>query len=236
MDKANYKRGDIMDNIQYAKILIYADGVRRCGKCGQRIIDESTKCPVCKIYFDQIEKNKKKDVYSTLGTDQTELKVYKKNRLLVFIMVLIICCFFIYIGRRYMPEINETFNENNNEVTSIFKDFNNRHTESPMGAGVSDVGGFSYRINQIFFETEQNNNTEEAIKQFFKDSNIIYENLYYTESGYYTADLTGYKETTKVECEKQCDIILEQFGNWSLDLGDLKIIKCYIQYSYKKLH
>lgn len=58
-----------------------------------------------------------------------------------------------------MPEINETIKEKNNPVTSIFKESNNRHTESPMGTGVSDVGGFSYRINQIFFETEQNINT-----------------------------------------------------------------------------
>lgn len=230
------RRGDTMDKIKYAKIQIYADGITRCENCGQRISDECTKCPACKVYFNQIEINKHKDVYSTQGTDQMELKVHKKNKLLAFILVLITCCALIYIGRGYMPDINEIIKDNDNAVTSIFLKDNYRHTESPVSKGVSDVGGFSYRINQIFFETEQNINTEEAIKRFFKESSIIYENLYYTETGYYTADLTGYKETTKEEYEKQSDTILEQFGNWSSDLGDLRIIRCYVQGSYKKLN
>ena len=230
------RRGDTMDKIKYAKIQIYTDGIRRCGNCGQRISNECTKCPACKVYFNQIEMNKQKDAYSTQGKDQVELKGHKKKKLLAFILVLIICCALIYISRGYMPDINEFIKDNDNAVTSIFQKSNNRHTESPVGEETSDIGGFSYRINQIFFETKQNIKTEEAIRQFFKDTNIIFENLYYTDSGYYTADLTGYKETTKEEYEKQSDTILEQFSNWSSDFGDLRITRCYVQGSYKRLN
>ena len=83
-----------------------------------------------------------------------------------------------------------------------------RSTSAPTQVTGSEVPGYHYEITQIFFETDQDNETEQVIKQLLSNQNIKYSNFRYTDKGYYTADI-HYGPYSKTNYEKQAKYLLD---------------------------
>ena len=84
---------------------------------------------------------------------------------------------------------------------------NARHTEEPVAVGKVGVTGYNYRLSQIFFKTEEDSEKETKIKTILDDLGINYENMYYTDKGYYTADL---KDMGPYLTKKKYDEVVDQ--------------------------
>ncbi len=82
------------------------------------------------------------------------------------------------------------------------------HTEKPAG-NISALPGIDYEITQIFFEVDKTDDNEKAIKQILDNTGLVYENLYYTNFGYYTADIRDLKHLSYDNYLKTCEIIEE---------------------------
>lgn len=127
------------------------------------------------------------------------------------------------------------------ELDNLSISNNYRHTEKPEEPIVTGLGvGFSYEVTQIFFETSADDEIKEEIRCCLDECGILYENLYYTSEGYYTADLVGYKTMlTSSEYEEATQAILDAVLSWGEKHSDLKMrekeSKVYVTGVYKEI-
>ena len=108
------------------------------------------------------------------------------------------------------------FNRDNISSDFEISPINLDHREKPVDSPVySSNIGFSYRLTQVFFETNESEQVEADIYNLLKDCNINYENLYYTKEGYYTADLIGYGAyMTEEKCKEESRKLQDAINNW----------------------
>lgn len=117
----------------------------------------------------------------------------------------------------------------------------NVHTEKPVESWETGTGiGYSYEVTQIFFEIEKDDTIKQQIIQCMDECGVIYENLYYTSEGYYTADLVGYKHVgTKTEYENVANSISGPIVAWIEGHPDIMLAQrqstVYISGRYKSI-
>ena len=86
--------------------------------------------------------------------------------------------------------------------------------EAPTEQKIIDKGGYSYKITQFFIEIDRSDEAEKAIVQMLTESDIDFENLYYTKEGFYTADLVGYGPYTYNTYKEKADELLDTLTAW----------------------
>lgn len=144
-------------------------------------------------------------------------------------------------GKLVLPGINAESVLPSMELDNVNTGDTYRHTEKPADPIETGLGvGFSYEMTQIFFETTKDDEIKEEISRCLDECSILYENLYYTSEGYYTADLVGYKKMlTSSEYEEASQSILDTVISWMEKSGDLKIrkneTKVYVTGVYKEI-
>lgn len=79
----------------------------------------------------------------------------------------------------------------------------------------------AWEISQIVFQCAKSDEHEKCIRDCLDSNNIQYSDFYYTDEGYYTADLTGYPETTKSRYIKQSEDLKETLDNyeWTFEIN-----------------
>lgn len=190
-----------------AGAIIYSDGSIRCGNCEQLLARSQTVCPGCKeriteyAKFNDLYRIDKAEKQRTehFRRENTKLSMRKSFYTAFSIIVVAVVLLFRYV----LPLFNGY------EI----------HTENPSYGDEIISGGYSYRLSQIFFKCEKSDMNEAAIKAFFIKYDIEYDNLYYTGSGYYTADLTGYRATTQAKVESQSEEIQGYFMDFFSNCG-----------------
>ena len=163
----------------------------RCSVCNQFLYENQQKCPICK-------ENLVWDI------DRLQLQTFRHTSKpkraksvdvgsIVFISLIVILIL-LYI----FPFLQEK-----------------EHTDIPIIVTEAYEGGFDYHTTQIFFKTEQSENTEKKIKNVLDSLEYKYENLMYN-MGYYSADFTDapsfttlkdYEENRKVMEDKVLELM-----------------------------
>ncbi len=203
--------------MKFAKVRISGDGTRRCSLCGQRILPEQKECPTCHASFTDIEfvqdsgQQVRPDPYvSRRQAPRAAAGTGSTGRTIIVLAVLLVFAFSIAVKNGSLGGLSVLQNLGAQQ---------NRHLESPSTGGVARPG-FDYRITQLFVNAENTARCKLAIEEFLKDEGIEYENLYYTESGYYTCDLLGYEPTSKEKCEEQAQQISDALQQWCIRMHD----------------
>ena len=208
--------------IKFAKVKIYSDGTRRCSLCNQRILPEQKECPMCHASFSDVEfmpsgepSMKQEPYVSSRQTIRVEEGTRSAGRTIIVLAVLLVFVFSL------------AAKDGNIGGLSVLQNLGvqqKKHLESPSKGGV-ERPGFDYKITQLFITAENTAKCRLAIEEFLKDTEIEYENLYYTDTGYFTCDLLGYSETTKEKCEEQAKQISDALQKWCIKKHDTFGIK-----------
>ena len=208
--------------IKFAKVKIYSDGSRRCSLCNQRLLPEQKECPMCHASFSDIEfmpsgeqAIKQEPYVSSRQTASAAAGTRSFGRTIIVLAVLLVFVFSLAAKNGNLGGLSVLQNLGTTQK---------RHLESPSKGGI-ERPGFDYKITQLFILAENTSKCRLAIEEFLKDSEIKHENLYYTDTGYFTCDLVGYTETTKEECEEQAQQISDALQKWCMKKNDTFGIK-----------
>lgn len=221
--------------IKFAKIKIYSDGTRRCSLCNQRILPEQKECPMCHASFSDIEfmpaseqsTGRQEPYVSARQVPRNADSTRSVGRTIIVLAVLLVFVFSLAAKNGNLGRLSALQNLGAQQK---------KHLEAPSKGGI-ERPGFDYKITQLFIMAENSEKCRLAIEQFLKDSEIKYENLYYTDSGYFTCDLLGYSETTKEKCEEQAQQISDALQNWCIKKNDTFGIKSVqVQMWYRATH
>ncbi len=214
------------------KILLYDNGMRRCARCDQVLTPEQKECPSCHAFFNGIERvqgNGFRNVspFTTINSNRSQDGSGGRTIRKILVGLLGVCAAFFII--KFTTQNNKSLSLRGYSPSA----HNSRHTESPSGQTSTDTNGFSYKITQLFFLAENNEITQNAIIQYLFDSNIQYENLYYTTEGYYTCDLTSYTSTNKETYNQQQQELIDGFSAWcEKQKNNFGIVQMGVQGSY----
>ena len=199
-----------------AQAIIRPDGRLECSSCGQALHESQTVCPLCKESITGVIAGRKKKEY-------TGRKPVARRRIHMYLLIAVVLFALGYLGTTVWK--NGWFNRLSGDVKaqeiSMLSSYddgtgtgdfllpmnNARHTEEPVAVGKVGVTGYNYRLSQIFFKTEEDSEKETKIKTILDDLGINYENMYYTDKGYYTADL---KDMGPYLTKKKYDEVVDQ--------------------------
>ena len=189
-----------------AQAIIRPDGRLECSSCGQALHESQTVCPLCKETITGVIAGRKKKEY-------TGRKPVARRRIPMYLLIVVVLFVLGYLGT--MAWKNGWFSSQNggasfSELTRpggygggknigefLLPGTNVEHTEEPVKPIDSNAIGYDFRLSQIFFETEEDHEKEAKIKAILDYLGLNYENLYYTDKGYYTADFIGLGPYTK---------------------------------------
>ncbi len=185
-----------------AQAIIRPDGRLECSSCGQALHESQTVCPQCKEPIKGVMSGRKKKEY-------TGRKPVARRQIPMYLLIVVVLFVLGYLGT--MAWKNGWFSSKNGDIGTVrltqpggknIGDFllpgtNVEHTEEPVKPIDSNAIGYDFRLSQIFFETEEDLEKEAKIKAILDYLGLNYENLYYTEKGYYTADFIGLGPYTK---------------------------------------
>ncbi|MCQ2523818.1 MAG: hypothetical protein MJ123_05705 [Lachnospiraceae bacterium] len=185
--------------------IIYPDGSIRCGNCEKKLMKGQKICPACNeriTYF--IHKD---GAYYRPKTIDEKIKARRKRVKpttigLIVVVLLVALRIALPFIRVRSTNLNTLFNTS-------------KHTESPMSATTPNTGTILYyEITQIFWGCDKSDSHEKDFKDFLETSGIAYTNLYYTDEGYYSVDLTGYGPMMKDKYDKEIQDIWDKFERY----------------------
>ena len=195
----------------------YSNDVIRCPKCGQPLFANQIVCPICKTYIEgyvRVHRKGNAAGYNYKGNGKKS-KILKKLFYIAMLACIMLCLYDKYTKNDVnLHSLNEI-----NSVNNFVPDFSpalSKHREKPVSSSeyVSKLG-FEYEITQIFFKTDKSDEVEKEIYNLLNDCRIKYKNLYYTDEGYYTADLIGYGTyPTEQKYDEQVNMMQETIQNW----------------------
>lgn len=200
-----------------AKAFYDGKGTIYC-ECGQLLGATQRICPACKQNIIQyvkapnmISRNGGNNYYYQRSASPTSKKFSGTIAVLVGIIVVLL---FLLLKSNGVFKSNANTapstvtNEAANNISlgklvnkSIFNPL--KHSEAPLGYSEEAVAGsFDFYITQVFFQAEENEITAGRLKCVLIGSGVEYENFYYSEEGYYTADLLNLGPYSRTDYEK----------------------------------
>lgn len=194
----------------------YSNGKIRCEFCEQLLSENQQICPGCKNTI--IGYTKVNSLFRTDYAEELQVKASRKKAKrggkVVGSSILSVAAIVILFLKYAYPLINSQVLGDSNNVQ--LSEYVSKHSEEPITTNTIDGSqGHSYQIKQIFFETPNSKEIEDTIRTFFKDCEINYNNLYYTEKGYYTADLNGYGAYySEAEYQRAAKELEDKINEW----------------------
>lgn len=219
-----------MNNEQNKEAIIirFTDQTLRCSNCNQLLHEEQKICPNCNSALTSEQKINKldetKDIYykgysSFLNINDKQTVFQRKNLSGFFILLFVLFLSFSIasvLNDVISPKLTKVIGwfNSNSQSSENYAQGDYYHSEVPLGDDSIEAYSYGFKINQMFFQGKESDYNLAAIKDFFTQNNIGYINLHYTDSGYYTADLTDYEETTREEYEAQTAALDDMFISW----------------------
>lgn len=219
--------------VDIADAIVFPNGNIRCSNCEQMLSKNQRICPACKKTINRLidinevkqhSKSKESDFFKTISSIKTFLLAVCHFVLTVFKII-----FFVILGGLTIILISVLINLLEGETKTNQIPNNTLHYETPVEQTTDHVLGYDYQITQLFFECDKDTKSEAQITSFLEENLIEYKNLHYTESGYYTMDLTGYTPASKESYKEEEQRLLGLYEEypWTVNIKKFHVTGQY---------